>query len=251
MKVGFSLSPGGLLLPYHLGALDALAYKGRISDETPIAGASAGAIGAASFACGLDLRKVLEATIDISDECHRRGGARGRLLPLLRRKLDEFIGPKEFEQLEDRKGDLAIAYRELFPRNRPIHQTKFEDRGDLMDAVCHSSMFPYFSANAPATVDYDNKRVLVDGFFCVPPYRFGCPDFAMAGIDVDKTVTISVFPMELAGMLAPQPCICPSMQGAGQLLYLARMAALPSSAKELTKLFEAGWEDAERWMHLN
>ena len=41
--VGYSLSPGGLLLPYHLGALDALQYHHFLDDTTPIAGSSAGA----------------------------------------------------------------------------------------------------------------------------------------------------------------------------------------------------------------
>jgi hypothetical protein len=40
--IGFSLSPGGLLLPYHLGVLDALQYHSFLDDTTPIAGSSAG-----------------------------------------------------------------------------------------------------------------------------------------------------------------------------------------------------------------
>lgn len=42
VAVGYSLSPGGLLLPYHLGALDALQYCRFLDDTTPIAGSSAG-----------------------------------------------------------------------------------------------------------------------------------------------------------------------------------------------------------------
>ena len=84
IPLGFSLSPGGLLLPYHLGVLDALQYNKFIDETTPIAGSSAGAIATASHGCGIDSRKVLEATIDISDRTKEMGGARGRLLPLLK-----------------------------------------------------------------------------------------------------------------------------------------------------------------------
>jgi len=40
--IGFSLSPGGLLLPYHMGVLSTLSDKGYITDKTPLAGSSAG-----------------------------------------------------------------------------------------------------------------------------------------------------------------------------------------------------------------
>ena len=40
MVVGFSLSPGGLLLPYHLGVLAALRESGRLDKTVPIAGSS-------------------------------------------------------------------------------------------------------------------------------------------------------------------------------------------------------------------
>ena len=59
MKVGFSLSPGGLLLPYHLGALASLAYHGFLTEKTPLAGSSAGAIAVASQASGVNLFKVI------------------------------------------------------------------------------------------------------------------------------------------------------------------------------------------------
>ena len=87
MKLRFSLSLGGLLLPYHLGALDALQFHGFFDRSAPIAGASAGAIAAASVAAGLDSRRVLDATISICDRCFELGEARGRLMPLLKQNL--------------------------------------------------------------------------------------------------------------------------------------------------------------------
>jgi len=47
---GYSFSSGGLLFPYHLGAITSLEYHGRITDPIHLAGASAGAIAVASHA---------------------------------------------------------------------------------------------------------------------------------------------------------------------------------------------------------
>jgi predicted acylesterase/phospholipase RssA len=253
MRVGFSLSPGGLLLPYHLGVLDGLQHAGMLTPSSPIAGASAGAIAAASHACSLSSKLVLDATISISDQCKQMGGARGRLLPLLREKLDHFIDDENFELHREREGELAIAYRELFPFNRAVHQTDFEHRHDLMNAVCHSSTFPFFSSNMPFAIDTSTTipRVVVDGFFAVPKRRFGCPDFELAGVDVDHTVLVSPFPKEITGLEVSEneDCICPESEGGlDQINRLFRLATMSSSAKELIGLYDAGYEDAENWV---
>lgn len=251
MKLGFSLSPGGLLLPYHLGALDALEYHGFLHDGTPLAGASAGAIATASKAAKIDSRRVLDATIGICDRCFELGGARGRLMPLLKQNLDTQMGDEQFRTLTQRKGGVAIAYMEIFPRRRAVLQTEFLDRFDLMSAVCHSSMFPFFTSNWPAIVDISRRqtRLVVDGVFAVPFQQVGCPDFKTAGIDVDRTVRISVVPQALIGHEtgARENSISPRWEGAYQVGRLVRLATEGSSRAELTSLYESGWSDAERW----
>jgi len=250
MRVGFSLSPGGLLLPYHLGVLDGLQYHGFLTQDSPIAGSSAGAIAVAAHACGVDSQTAVDATIDISHRCGELGGARGKLMPLLKEKLNDFIDEDAFEASRDR--DLVIAYRELLPRNMAIHQTEFSHKDDLINAVCHSSMFPFFTTNWPVAIDTSRKvpRVVVDGFFAVPRSRFGCPDFEIAGIDVDRTVSVSPFPRQSVSLHAPkeEDCICPEETGdPDDLLRLLRLATQSSSAAELSKVYESGFEDAERW----
>jgi hypothetical protein len=251
MRTGFSLSPGGLLLPYSLGVLDSLQYNGFLDTKTAIAGSSAGAIATASHACNLDSRLILDATIRMSDRCEELGGARGRLLPLLREELNRFIQDEQLEALREREGETVIAFQEVFPFNRPIHQTDFKDRHDLTNAVCYSSMFPFFSTNFPVAIDTSKRfpRVVVDGFFTVPRNRFGCPDFELANVHVDRTVGISAFPKEAFGIsaFASEDFISPTFEGANQVQDLVRLATKPSSAKELTQLFESGWADAERW----
>jgi len=255
MRVGLSLSPGGLLLPYHLGVLDALEYNKFIDETTPIAGSSAGAIAAASHGCGIDSRRVLEASIEISDRTKAMGGARGRLLPLLREKLDGFIGPEEWERLLARDGEVGIAYKELFPTNQNVLQTEFDDAEDLIHAVCHSSSFPFFSTNFPVSLAPRKggllPRLVCDGFFTVPRDRFGCPDFEHAGVDVDRTVMVSVFPKDAIGLDAshPEDCISPEVHNGDELQKLLKLATQSSSREELTQVYESGWKDAERWCH--
>jgi hypothetical protein len=253
MRTGFSLSPGGLLLPYSLGALDALQYNGFLDTKTPIAGSSAGAIATASHACNLDSRLILDATIRMSDRCEELGGARGRLLPLLRAELTNFIQDEQLEALREREGETVIAFQEVFPFNRPIHQTEFKDRHNLTNAVCYSSHFPFFTSNSPAAIDTSGRfpRIVVDGFFTVPCSRFGCPDFELVNVHVDRTVGISAFPKEAFGIdaFAAKDFISPILEDedGNQVQNLLRLATTSSSAKELTQLFESGWADAERW----
>jgi hypothetical protein len=159
MKLGFSLSPGGLLFPYHLGVMDCLEYCHYLKPTTPLAGSSAGAIAVATKGCGIASSTALQATIDMSDSCHELGGARGRLIPLLQDQLHRLIGPEQFEHLQERQGSVGIAYRELFPYNRPVVETDFETSCDLKRAVCHSSTFPFFSTNWPVALDWSTTTV--------------------------------------------------------------------------------------------
>lgn len=86
----------------------------------------------------------------------------------------ERILPEEAHTIiNDREGVVALAHRELFPNNRPVLTTSFDTRDDLIEAVCDSSMFPFFSTRLPVRFRWNRKkerfpRVLVDGFFSVP-----------------------------------------------------------------------------------
>jgi hypothetical protein len=234
-----------------MGALASLSYNNHITQDTPIAGSSAGGIAVAAHACGIDPRRVLDSTIEISDECLELGGTQGRLLPQLRGKLNEIILEQEFGQLQERPGEVVVAYREVFPNFRSMHQTDFANREDLVNAICHSSSFPFFTTNWPVALDTSQRipRLVVDGFFAVPRGRFGCPDFEKAGVSVDRTVCISVFPQEKIKLdaCAAEDCISPLVEDGSQMETLLRLAMQSSSRKELTKIYEAGWEDAERW----
>eukprot|EP00978_Attheya_sp_CCMP212_P016033 scaffold41696_cov53-Attheya_sp.AAC.4 len=282
--VGYALSPGGLLLPYHVGALAALEYNGRLSNANPLAGASAGAIACASHGCGLEAVKALEATIRVSDSCAEVGGARGNLLPFLRREMEILLPGDAHNRLNERPSPVGLAYRQIFPSQERILQTQFESKQDVMDAVCHSSAFPFFTSNWPFAVARTKKntekegdssatgltlpRLVVDGFFNVPRDRCGCPDFSILDKDpiltssstssvengyeklplVGRTVTIAVFPHEVVGLTASEleDRISPD-GGMEEMANLLRLATQVSSREELTAVYEAGWADAERW----
>jgi hypothetical protein len=270
MKLGFALSSGGLLLPYHLGVLDGLQHKGWLKPETPIAGASAGAIAVASHACSINSQMILDDTIAISDTCRELGRARGNLLPLLREKLERRIDHDRFQEYQQRPAEAVVSYHEVFPTFGPVHQTDFEHKEEFIDAICHSSSFPFFTSNWPVILDYTKgrkheimtlgqrkisleiPRLVVDGYFAVPRERFGCPDFDLAGVEVDRTISITTFPREVIGLTNDiEECdyIGPNLidDGIQQSVRLLRLATQPSSAEEMASLYEEGFCDAEKW----
>ena len=284
-SIGFSFSPGGLLLPYHMGVADCLIKENYIDPaETVIAGSSAGSIAAMAIGVGLDPIEGLEGTIAISDGCLNAGkSARGNLLPLLEEQMESLVGPDEFDFLQSRRQNqsskdtktgtgVALAYREIFPLRKSHFQTKFKDRDELFRSVGYSCMFPFFTTNFPCILDFDPvlnnngnqlavPRLLMDGYFSLPRPQFGCPilqdEFPDSG--VDRTVAITCIPQELFGMKEVFPSnsktennlisINDSDRGVDPLdaADIFRIATQPTSRKELTDLFDRGYRDAEYW----
>ena len=273
MRVGFSFSPGGLLLPYHMGVMSSLSYYNQLDDTTPIAGSSAGAIAVAAHSCGLDPLKVLDATISVSDQCEVLGQARGNLLPLLNEQLEEMITDEIFHNtFQNRIGTVGVAYKEVFPKQKNYLQTRYTSRDDLFKAVSYSCMFPFFATKWPCILDTNRiiPRLLVDGFFTVPRDRFGCPDFnqqtesladdsnnsddtttvdvaAATSSRVDRTVAVSCLPKERLRIHAfdDDDIICPSEDS--DLGFLFRVATEATSKQDLTQIYENGWNDGEQW----
>lgn len=284
-SIGFSFSPGGLLLPYHMGVADCLIKEKYIDpSKTVIAGSSAGSIAAMAIGVGIDPIQGLEGTIAISDRCLNDGkSARGNLLPLLEEQMESLVGPDEFEFLMARRQDqngndkktgtgVALAYREVFPQRKSHFQTKFEDREDLLRSVGYSCMFPFFTTNFPCILDFDPvlkndgkrlpvPRLLMDGYFSLPRPQFGCPilEDVFPDSGVERTVAITCIPQEYFGMDEVFPrnskednnlISINDACGDGNPLSTAdifRIATQPTSRKELTDLFERGYRDAEDW----
>lgn len=263
--IGLSLSPGGLLLPYHLGALASLAYHGILTDETPLAGSSAGAIAVAAFAAGVPSPQTLEASIRVSSKCNPLFVARGQLMTALRSELDSALYPYAHEIINEREGEVGLAHYEVYPTNRPKLQTKFDTKEALIDAICDSSMFPYFTSNRPCAFysSPDNifqlSRVAVDGVFTEPGERFGCPNIKDR---VDREIKIMVCPKELPHIVAAatgqdtveftenNDIFSPrlEMNPIAQATRLSLMGTTSVPRKFLIDLYESGFKDAERWL---
>ena len=114
-SIGFSFSPGGLLLPYHMGVADCLIKENYIDpSETVLAGSSAGSIAAMAVGCGLDPLRGLEGTIAISERCLETGKpARGNLLPLLEEQMEALVGAEQLEFLQARRRKNRKASRDF------------------------------------------------------------------------------------------------------------------------------------------
>jgi hypothetical protein len=72
---GFSFSAAGLLFPYHLGVCECLIKHGYITEDTPLAGSSAGALVCAVVGGGLSMYDALQATKELAHDCRTYGTA--------------------------------------------------------------------------------------------------------------------------------------------------------------------------------
>lgn len=254
--------------------ITSLSHHNRLPDSTHLAGASAGSIAVASHAAKTPPAHALEAAFRVCETCETQFGGKavGKLLPLLKVELEKTFPEEAHEIINEREGVVALAHRELFPNNRPVLTTQFDTRDDLIEAVCDSSMFPFFSTPFPVRLKYKEgekfPRVIVDGFFSVPRERYGCPDFSHLNFDyggnaadelhippvVERTITVACFPHETVGLTASEEHdqISPEPDynnPVGQMSSLFRFATQPSSRKELEELYEKGWADAEKWCY--
>eukprot|EP00553_Chaetoceros_curvisetus_P005122 CAMPEP_0204612940 /NCGR_PEP_ID=MMETSP0717-20131115/983_1 /ASSEMBLY_ACC=CAM_ASM_000666 /TAXON_ID=230516 /ORGANISM="Chaetoceros curvisetus" /LENGTH=318 /DNA_ID=CAMNT_0051625207 /DNA_START=101 /DNA_END=1058 /DNA_ORIENTATION=+ len=289
MLVGYSLSPGGLLFPWHIGTLACLSSNGALTDSNPLAGSSAGAIAVTSHGAKVSPEQAIEATVRMSDTCQSEyGSARGNLLPLLKKELNEILDDDVHRVLNEREGFVGVAYKEIFPVNRPVLDTHFDDKDHVIDAVCNSSMFPFFATTGH--VASQGKVITENGIY--PGLRL-MGIFLWTGIDsvapilkwnmlerqkkkllnsedtkvneentnnvnlsarkVERTVTISVFPHDAIGITASDSHdqISPEIDAnnqTDQLSNLFRLATQCATRKEYYQLYEDGWKDAERWL---
>merc|ERR1719410_1708368 len=132
--IGFSLSPGGLLLPYHIGVLSSLSQNNILTPEVPIVGSSAGAIAVAAHACNIPPKVSVDATIRLSDKLEAAGGIKsGQLLSCLEDELEELLPDNAHEIYNSRSGLAGLAYRQLFPSFKNILKTEFSSRNELIE----------------------------------------------------------------------------------------------------------------------
>lgn len=208
----------------------------------------------------------------MSDKCRVLGQARGNLLPLLSQELDSLLDEDVHEIFNNREGFVGLAYREVFPQNRPVLDTYFDSKEHVIDSICNSSMFPFFSTNFPCRLSRRKSgalpRVVVDGYFSVDRSRFGCPCFETMDhprklvsdseggslVKVERTISLSVFPHDVLKINAfdshdkISPLTDDPDDMANQMSNLLRLATQCGTKEDYFTLYEQGWKDAERWI---
>lgn len=229
---GFSYSAAGLLFPYHLGVTQCLIDNGYITEETPFAGSSAGAIVCAVVACGVEMRWALEATKQLAKDC-RENGTAFRLGFVLRKFLEEFL-PEDAHIRAS--GRIRVAVTQLFRRPRGLLVDKFDSKEDLINSLITSSFIPGYLAPAPAT--WFRDRYCVDGGLSLfmPPTAS------------QETIRVCAFPSSGFGLkgIAISPDLNPGNRA--NMRELFQWALEPADDHILDQLFEDGYQDASLWI---
>ncbi|CAI7916295.1 unnamed protein product [Closterium sp. NIES-54] len=232
-KPGFSFSAAGLLFPYHLGVTHFLEQNGYITEQTPLAGSSAGALVCATIASGVDPRTALRLTKHLSADC-RANGTAFRLGKLLRAVLEEILPPNAHLCCN---GRIRVAVTQVFGSPRGVLVDQFDSREDLIDALITSSFVPGYLEPRPAT--RFRNRLCIDG---------GLSHF-MPPTASDETVRICAFPASALGLsgIGISPDLNPRESWSMRQLF--SWALEPAEDDFLDELFDCGYQDAQSWAH--
>jgi len=164
-----------------MGVQSELTSLGLIRHETPLSGASGGALAAITTALNLDPGMGVQACSVISETFRRGGTLREALDPV----MHALVPDDAIQMLADRTstgGRVTVAYMQVYPSVAPQHVTSFDDRDDLLDCLRASCCVPlYFNGILPVSV---RGGYAVDGIFAnLMNRRFGCPATG-AGLDL-------------------------------------------------------------------
>ncbi|CAL0300786.1 unnamed protein product [Lupinus luteus] len=228
---GFSFSAAGLLFPYHLGAAQFLIQNGYITETTPLAGSSAGAIVCAVIASGASMEEALKATKVLAEDCRSRGTA-FRLGAVLRDVLVDFL-PEDAHIRSN--GRVRVGVTQLLWRPRGLLVDQFDSKEDLINAVFTSSFIPGYLAPRPATMF--RNRLCVDG---------GLTLF-MPPTSAAKTVRVCAFPASRLGLKGVGISPDCNPENACSTRQLFEWALEPADDAILDRLFEFGYLDAAVW----
>ncbi|XP_010926444.1 uncharacterized protein [Elaeis guineensis] len=232
---GFSFSAAGLLFPYHLGVAQFLLEKGYITETTPLAGSSAGAIVCAVIASGNSMQDALQATKILAEDCRLKGTA-FRLGAVLRDVLSNFL-PDDVHIKSS--GRVRVAITQLFWRPKGLLVDQFDSKEDLINAVFTSSFIPGYLAPRPATIF--RNRLCIDG---------GLTLF-MPPTSASETVRVCAFPTNGLGLngIGISPDCNPENRATPRQLF--NWALEPAEDYILDKLYELGYLDAAVWADQN
>jgi hypothetical protein len=151
-ELGFSFSVAGLIFPYFLGVIAELKDAGILTEGTPLAGSSGGALAAAFTALGLDDETVLEATYRVCAAIRKSGkSSRGRLGRLLKQELVRVLPEDAHERLNAWEGGVRIGVTLLLPAPTAVYIDKFKSKEDVVEVLSASCHIPFWCSNWPFT----------------------------------------------------------------------------------------------------
>ncbi|CAM6082572.1 unnamed protein product [Calypogeia fissa] len=232
---GFSFSAAGHLFPYHLGVCDCLIEHKYLTENTPLAGSSAGALVCAVVAGGLEMSDALRAAKEVAQDC-RKNGTAFRLGAVLRGIMEKYLPEDAHTRVN---GRIRVAVTQLFRQPRGMIVDQFDSREDLINALHTSCFIPGYFAPKPATIFRD--RVCIDGGFTL----FMPPTAA------ETTIRICAFfasAYNIKGVHISPDCN-PSESRPTNQQQLLNLAFYPAEDEVLDEMFRAGYEDALCWVN--
>ncbi|CAI5955661.1 unnamed protein product [Closterium sp. NIES-64] len=229
---GFSFSAAGLLFPYHLGVAQYLLDHGYITESTPLAGASAGALVSAVVATGVEPRSLMPLAKLVAADC-RKNGTAFRIGVLLRGVLNRILPDDAHIKCS---GRIRVAITQVFGSPRGWLVDAFESKEDLIDALITSSFVPGY-LEPRATTSFRN-RTCVDGGIShfIPPTAS------------EHTVRVCAFPASGYGLTGTD--INPDMNTLNNdwtMRQFLSWALEPAEDDVWDGLFNSGYADAATW----
>eukprot|EP00197_Chlamydomonas_leiostraca_P004486 CAMPEP_0202860012 /NCGR_PEP_ID=MMETSP1391-20130828/1896_1 /ASSEMBLY_ACC=CAM_ASM_000867 /TAXON_ID=1034604 /ORGANISM="Chlamydomonas leiostraca, Strain SAG 11-49" /LENGTH=525 /DNA_ID=CAMNT_0049539131 /DNA_START=249 /DNA_END=1826 /DNA_ORIENTATION=+ len=249
--LGLGFSAGGFLYCYHLGVLWELRRLGILPppghpQALKMAGASAGSLAIATYACGLDVDKATQALFAFAADC-RSNGTRGRLGGLLRDFLHAYLPPDAHERCRDL---TYVAVTRVFPVWQPEAVHRFRDKDDLVSALITSCHIPFY-ANGEWMTRFRGRYYMDGGvasFIPSPPtpttVKVCC--FPVSDIlnRVQPSVQSSQYVSSLLDVSISPDAYEPWAHSYQQLL---NWALVPAEDEVLTYLIDKGRRDAAAW----
>ncbi|GFH28427.1 patatin [Haematococcus lacustris] len=204
-----------------------------------LAGASAGSLAIATYACGLDVDNATEALFAFAADC-RAKGTRGRLGGLLQDFLHTYLPDDAHERCRDL---TYVSVTKVFPVWQPQVVHRFHDKDDLVQSLITSCHIPYY-ANGQFMTKFRGKG-------------------SLAKPSMSQVVKLCCFPVNQA-LARVQPSVQGYKRVASMLdvaispdtfdpdwqytyAQLLNWALVPAEDKVLAYLIEKGRSDGRAW----
>ncbi|GMH38710.1 hypothetical protein BSKO_06594 [Bryopsis sp. KO-2023] len=244
--IGYSFTPGGMLVPYYVGVMKAMTELGLIGPDTPVSGSSAGAIAAAFMASGIDMKDCLEANKRLQLDVLRNGTFQKLCNPLRDTLMDML--PEDIHHRANGRVGLAVTIYRPLTHDRPMEGRildHFSDKEDFVEGIVGSCYIPYY-VGPKAGIEYRGE-IYSDGL----PTNFFPPVVESAREGLEKTITVCAIPRANRFYRdGPGVDISPDNRPKSERFsswgYVQR-AMLAYPLDEVVQIANDGYDEASRW----